>query len=142
MTEWVSLVPYALHAFRCLLVPALAAVPRNHPWRELLLIEIVLLAIASDLVDGAVARALAITHLESLYWTDHGADLVFIFGAILVIGGKLSFARDRSDAPPSREERRTRRNAERWSLALHITLTLLLVLAVTGMMFLRAFRQY
>ena len=142
MNDWACTLPYALHAFRALAVLGLAAVPRTHPWRELLLTQWVLLALASDLADGAIARALRMTHLESLYWSDHGADLVFFFGAVAVIGGKLSLAHDRAAAPLSRDERKARWKAERWGAALRIAVTVALAAAVAGMIFLRAFRAY
>lgn len=94
LSTWVSGLPFALYATRALLVLALAGVPRRHPQRDLLLTAVVLAAIASDLLDGAIARALRMTGWESVYWCDHAADLVFFFGAVAVIGGRKSFAKD------------------------------------------------
>lgn len=92
--DLVIAVPFALNALRALAPLALAGVARDHPARDQIVAAILLAALASDLVDGAIARALGITGWESLYWTDHLADFVCVVGACLVLSRDASFARD------------------------------------------------
>ncbi|MEK7486025.1 MAG: hypothetical protein AABZ60_17010 [Planctomycetota bacterium] len=111
--EWVYWIPWIFYAFRVSCVFALLAVPLKHPARDLLVVLILLLALASDLVDGCICRALKITHLVSIYWGDHGADLICAFGSLIVLGNNISFAKD-----PPRKKRLTpeERYAKRWQL--------------------------
>jgi hypothetical protein len=92
--EWIVAVPFALNALRASAPLALMTVPRDHAAREQILAAILLAALASDLVDGALARALGITGWESLYWTDHGADFLCVVGACVVLSRDASWAAD------------------------------------------------
>lgn len=140
MSDWAVCLPFVLYAFRALVPLGLAGVARNHPHREILLVLLLLLGLASDLVDGVLARALRITGWSSVYWGDHGADLAFFFGSVVVIGGRLSWqknlpvhrALDRSPAE---------RRLERWVRVAWLALGVGLAGYIYFLIFERMFRE-
>lgn len=139
--EWVYHIPWIFYAFRSLTVVALMAVPRKHPNRDLLVLLILLLGLASDLVDGCIVRALKITHLWSIYWGDHGADLVFFFGSFIVLTCNISFAKDlprkKRLTPEERYQTRWRR---RIAMGFWLILTIGLVVEIYILMLARAMK--
>lgn len=105
---WPFYVPFVLHALRALTPLLLLGIPRNHPRREVLCGLCVLFALATDLLDGTVARRLKMVQLKALGAGDLVGDVTVVLGAFAVIGLGLSLARDLDDARLARERRRPR----------------------------------
>jgi hypothetical protein len=134
--DWTLSLPFVFYAFRAVLPVIMAGIPRNHPWREMRLVVFLLAGITMDLVDGVLARWLRITGWNAVYWGDHGSDIIFFLGAIIVIGGKFSWAKDLPPPPPRRATPEERRR-ERIRLAAWITMLVLLA----GMVFILIFER-
>lgn len=105
---WPFFVPFVLHALRALTPLLLLGIPRNHPRREVLSGLCVLFALATDLLDGTVARRLRMTGLQALGAGDLIGDVTVVLGTFVVLGLGLSLARDLDDERLARERRRPR----------------------------------
>lgn len=105
---WPFYVPFALQALRALTPLVLLGIARNHPRREVLCGLCVLFALATDLLDGTVARKLRMTGLQTLATGDLIADVTAAMGSFVVIGLGLSLARDLDPERLARERRRPR----------------------------------
>lgn len=138
---WTWILVFVLHALRAACVPALLAIPRNHPEREFLLALVLLFGLATDLIDGAIARALGITGWQSIYWGDHGADMVFFLGAFIVIGGQVSMARDLPQIRRTGDERRAEHRRARWRIAGWVVLIVSVLTEIWLLMLGRMFRE-
>lgn len=137
--DWVYTIPFGFHLFRASLVFFLLAIPKNHPHREVLLILILLLGIASDLLDGTIARVLKITSWSSLAWGDYGSDYFFFIGYLLIVGNKISLAKNRERKRLSPEERKVQAAKTRKVLFFWGFLTFMLLAEIYILFFYRAF---
>jgi hypothetical protein len=102
---WPFYIPFLCYLARATVWVFLLFIPRNHPRRDLLILATLLYALATDLVDGTVARKLHMTGLHAVSYGDLIGDLGYWVGSALVLRFEVTLVRDLPAPPPGTRRR-------------------------------------